>query len=970
MSLKGYLAKLGFTTAAAGSAAVLAFSAGSDLDASDRTGWYADITTSGSEHLGLVAGGVESARALTTGFDVFGELRATTAHGGQLWLRDSGLLYEPAAVGQNFRINRIGHSIESTTSGNNAWWTFSRTVVMRVGITSDSANHGLLSMQTNDPIHVSIDGTTVGRFLKDSLSIDVATSSTDPTTGALVVAGGVGIGGDLYAHRGTGAFGTIIQASDGGNASAALVSKATATHGGGLRLIENLGTARGAMLWMQNGILRVSTGISSATNPGTARLEVSTTQIKVIPTTASTSTTTGALVVAGGAGIGGSFYAPLDDGHTFKIGPGSGVSDNHFMVSRSGDTSQLRGHFRSRWDTTNTYGAIISHGAQGGGGGGTGQQHVRTALRAYVTQENGQGWLTAVGVEGFVQGSSWGDDRSNIGVFGRGTTTGADNETVRSIGALGVGESTGDLRRNYGGYFQAITAAGTNYGIYAEASGAAVNNYAGWFEGHTYVNDTLTVTGLIDSIGLQFDAVEANPGDALTLWVDSENADALMFGADPVVLGEVSITLPESQIAFGSDEDAITSAETLSYDPVNRIFRVHDFFIQQPEAGGIRSLWLGRGLAPGDVANVVAMGINIPDMSGAHANSIWIGNGGAGPSENWAITIGRPTEVTRLRAITIGVEGGANAQYGIAIGHSAFSTHTNSVAIGHAAVTTKANQFMLGSDEQFTEVTIPVTTDSTDTTTGALVVVGGVGIGGRVTCESISSPKGVETSQGFGAGALASNTTGANNTAIGYQALANNTTGGFNTASGIQALRSNNTGVHNTASGYQALYSNTTGIHNTASGYQALAANTTGIHNTASGFLALRYTTTGDRNTAFGYQAGRFINAGTAANAINDCVLLGNDTRVEGASDTNEIVIGSGARGNGSNTVTIGNDSIVGTHLRNVVITGALEVEAAAWTYYGDPDTDGTWRFGRDGDNTVFQRREDGSWVTKTTVEA
>lgn len=38
--------------------------------------------------------------------------------------------------------------------------------------------------------------------------------------------------------------------------------------------------------------------------------------------------------------------------------------------------------------------------------------------------------------------------------------------------------------------------------------------------------------------------------------------------------------------------------------------------------------------------------------------------------------------------------------------------------------------------------------------------------------------------------------------------------------------------------------------------------------------------------------------------------------------------------------------------------------------YFGDPDTDGTWRTVRSGNNLVFERRETGSWVTKQTISA
>jgi hypothetical protein len=36
--------------------------------------------------------------------------------------------------------------------------------------------------------------------------------------------------------------------------------------------------------------------------------------------------------------------------------------------------------------------------------------------------------------------------------------------------------------------------------------------------------------------------------------------------------------------------------------------------------------------------------------------------------------------------------------------------------------------------------------------------------------------------------------------------------------------------------------------------------------------------------------------------------------------------------------------------------------------YLGDPDTDGTWRIIRDGNNLVHQRRESSAWVTKQTI--
>ena len=38
--------------------------------------------------------------------------------------------------------------------------------------------------------------------------------------------------------------------------------------------------------------------------------------------------------------------------------------------------------------------------------------------------------------------------------------------------------------------------------------------------------------------------------------------------------------------------------------------------------------------------------------------------------------------------------------------------------------------------------------------------------------------------------------------------------------------------------------------------------------------------------------------------------------------------------------------------------------------YFGDSETDGSWRITRSGNDLVIQRRESGSWVTKSTISA
>ena len=163
------------------------------------------------------------------------------------------------------------------------------------------------------------------------------------------------------------------------------------------------------------------------------------------------------------------------------------------------------------------------------------------------------------------------------------------------------------------------------------------------------------------------------------------------------------------------------------------------------------------------------------------------------------------------------------------------------------------------------------------------------------------------------------NTTGHHNTAVGFQALRANTTASYNTAVGRDALVSNTTGGQNVAIGYESMHTNTTGSYsvgvgfralkaNTASqgtalGYEALLSNTSGANNVAIGFEALKLNTTGADNTAIGHQAGNSESTATK------CVFIGKGADVGGTGTSNQIVIGWGAEGNGSNTVTLGDSN-------------------------------------------------------------
>ncbi len=144
-----------------------------------------------------------------------------------------------------------------------------------------------------------------------------------------------------------------------------------------------------------------------------------------------------------------------------------------------------------------------------------------------------------------------------------------------------------------------------------------------------------------------------------------------------------------------------------------------------------------------------------------------------------------------------------------------------------------------------------------------------------------------------------------------------------NTTFGNSALTVNVTGASNTAIGYQSLSVNTAS-HNTSVGSYSLAQNTTGSANAALGYTSLYNSLTGSGNIAFGSQAGRFFATNSLLTNPSNSVFLGSQARASADNNTNEIVIGFGALGNGSNSVTLGNTSITKTILQGNVGIGTI----------------------------------------------
>jgi hypothetical protein len=236
-------------------------------------------------------------------------------------------------------------------------------------------------------------------------------------------------------------------------------------------------------------------------------------------------------------------------------------------------------------------------------------------------------------------------------------------------------------------------------------------------------------------------------------------------------------------------------------------------------------------------------------------------------------------------------------------------------------------------------------------TTGSNSFVGNQVISGSITISGSISQVGIGNNNIFiGSGSGASNTAGTYNTFVGVMSGNDNTAGEANTFIGESAGLANTTAGGNTFIGAFAAIANTTGANNSVLGLYAAEANTTGYDNTFIGNSAGNQNTTGYGNTFLGRNAGSgnivgYYNvaigdsAGSSIASNNASVFIGYNANPQANLQSNQIVIGNSATGNGSNTTTIGNSSTTATYLRGAlnlthrtsphIMSGSLEMSGS-----------------------------------------
>lgn len=283
----------------------------------------------------------------------------------------------------------------------------------------------------------------------------------------------------------------------------------------------------------------------------------------------------------------------------------------------------------------------------------------------------------------------------------------------------------------------------------------------------------------------------------------------------------------------------------------------------------------------------------------------------AAPGTNGSIYLNSPPTAT-----STGIEN-------YAIGFDAFKANTTgqkNIAIGARALSansTGSTNVAIGANSQRYPTNLSGNVSIGDGTlanptlsVGGLTAVGNAALGGNTSGARNTA---------IGASALGATSTGNDNTAVGSTALPANSTGSQNTAVGAFAVAAGSAaGGANTLMGYYA-GRNISGGQNTGIGNQSLYNVTSGNGNTGIGYYSLLNATAVSNNTAIGVESGRtgYTATGlfTANTSLTNSTLLGAFTYSGLNGSDNEIVIGYGARGNGSNTTTIGTVTTTNTYL-------------------------------------------------------
>jgi hypothetical protein len=591
-----------------------------------------------------------------------------------------------------------------TIDGTNAAQINNTRVAVLYSTVATASNSGALQVSGGTGIGGSLYVASASQFESSAASINVG-------SGALVVTGGVGIGGSIN-------VGGASRFSSSATAISIGTGALTVTGGAGIAGSLYVGEASRfssaiVSLGSGTGALTVTGGVGiggSLYVANTSRFESS-----VI----SSSVGTGALTVTGGVGIGGSLYVGDSSrftSSTIAISSGTGALTVTGGVGIGGslyvaNTSRFESSVISSSVGT---GALVVTGGVGIGGSlfvGSASRYTSTN----ISSSSGTGALTVTGGVG-IGGSLYVGDASRFESNINSTTPGVGG--LVSTGGVGIGLSV-----SIGGRLQLFN--GANYTAFvSSATGATV-----------YILPPRTPTGTGTSY-------LSSGIDGVMAWV-----------AAPTSGGSGSINASVAgKVAFYSGTSTISGDSTNTFDYASATGR---FLIANPDTEAVpnpSTLFLGIGTG---TTNFSVTGFR-KTLAAFITNNAWtdgdllvLGVAGAGTTQKFAVDYRGYAQIgVPGTGFTLPVTNGTSGQVLTANtnGIASWTTVTGSSGAGSGTVAIPGAQYQVAAyyhsatgasvsgSTTFTNntstgvVDINHTTESTSTSTGALVVDGGAGI--------------------------------------------------------------------------------------------------------------------------------------------------------------------------------------------------------------------------------------------------
>ena len=360
-------------------------------------------------------------------------------------------------------------------------------------------------------------------------------------------------------------------------------------------------------------------------------------------------------------------------------------------------------------------------------------------------------------------------------------------------------------------------------------------------------------------------------------------ATEFLMADGTVTTGAFTGNIPDGQITFGNaGSNGITSSANLEFDDTFKVLTVKGTSVGQTI---VRD---DNVLVTKDASTRIGIGIStIPRVQLSQGNV-----------NTYLQLIGTPTQEN---TIAVPDKSGTVALLDDVVGTVTGTGSAGFIPVWSSATGISAStMFELG-----TSIGIGTQTPTAQLETTANILVNGVTVGAGI---------------------------GADTVIIGQNALSGNGgAGNYNTAIGAQAMVSQSGGFpqSNVAVGRQALQNIDDANFNAVLGAYSMRSLSTGSNNTSVGSSSLSKNTTGDNNIAVGYNAGSLLSSNSPNFTPSNSIFIGSDTRAEGVGQTNQIVIGHGAIGLGSNTTVLGNATITKTRLYGDIDVAAGDVEVA-----------------------------------------